>query len=156
MKGKALVLGSTVATAMLLALPSAFAGTAYPDVFERAAAAHAAVQVAQQNGSYPDAFERAVRAQMGTVSSSGPSIPDAFERALNIVLAAGPVRPDDRGAARGPGVLSAGVASSSSVETSEGFQWRDAAVGAGAASGLLMFGAALLMTARHRSRALLS
>jgi hypothetical protein len=154
MKGKALVLGSTVATAMLLVLPSAFAGTTYPDVFERAAAAHAAVQVAQQDGSYPDAFERAVEARRTTVSSPGGSIPDAFERALNNALTAGPVRPDDSNAARGPGVLAAGVAASSSIETSEGFQWADAAVGAGGASALLMLGAALLMTARHRGRAL--
>ena len=94
----------------------------------------------------PDAFERAVNA--ATVA-----VPDAFERALNNSLAATSVRPDDLGTVRGPGVVGIGdQRTATSAASRDGFEWGDAAVGAGAAIAFLILGGAFLLTTRQRER----
>ena len=95
--------------------------------------------------SVPDAFERAVNARLSTPP------PDAFERAVNNAL-----RPDDRGTVRGPAVGAPQATAAPSLTTADGFQWDDAAVGASVALAILLLGAALALTIRHRGRVILS
>jgi hypothetical protein len=101
----------------------------------------------------PDALERALDIGLGARATE--PMPDAFERALNIELAAAAVRPDDRGTVRGPGIDPGPATTSSSLVSRVGFQWDDAAVGGAAVLGVLMLGAAVLLTIRHRGRVIL-
>lgn len=94
----------------------------------------------------PDAFERAVARHDASIT------PDALERALAIHVASTPPRPDDRAGALGPGEITP-VISNRDVSASDGFQWSDASVGAGAMLGALLLAAAVGLTVR-RGRAL--
>jgi hypothetical protein len=67
-----------------------------------------------------------------------------------------PGRPDDRGGMRGPGTIPASLPSTAAASVQSTFQWDDAALGAGAVLGLLLFGGAVGLTIRHRGRVILS
>jgi hypothetical protein len=66
-----------------------------------------------------------------------------------------PVRPDDRGGIRGPGPEAAEIPSVTTF-SDDGFQWEDAAFGAGAAFSLVLLGAGAMATIRHRRRVAIS
>jgi hypothetical protein len=96
----------------------------------------------------PDAIERAVNTKLAAV-------PDAVERAVNIKLALAPVRPDDRAGVRDPAPVQGEAQAPASAASSPGFQWADAAVGAGATIGVFMLGGVLLLTIRRRTHVVL-
>ncbi len=104
------------------------------------------VGAAQVVEAAPDAFERAVLRHASTAP------PDAFERAV-VRQATVAVRPDDRAGARGPGA-DAPTLSPSADRTEPGFGWSDALLGAGIL-GVLLLGAAVTLTIRHRGRVVL-
>jgi hypothetical protein len=66
-----------------------------------------------------------------------------------------PVRPDDRGGIRGPGSEAAETPSVTTF-SDDGFQWGDAAFGAGAALSLGLLAAGAMAALRHRRRVALS
>ena len=65
-------------------------------------------------------------------------------------------RPDDRGGVRGPGASTASLPSTAAASVQSTFQWDDAALGAGAVLGLLLFGGAVGLTIRRFGRVILS
>jgi hypothetical protein len=114
---------------------------------------------ATSSAAAPDAFERALNTELGAYSAGAEDaamVPDAFERALNTALQATATRPDDRSGWGGLDVVPEPPIAASSVAGADGFEWADAAVGAGAALGLLLAGMALLLTIRHRGRVIVS
>ena len=62
------------------------------------------------------------------------------------------VRPDDRGGLRGPGAVAAGTIA---AVVDDGFQWRDAAFGAGAALAIVFLGIVGALTLRQHRRVIL-
>ena len=63
------------------------------------------------------------------------------------------VRPDDRGGLRGPGAVAAAGPIAAVVD--DGFQWRDAAFGAGAALAIVFLGIVGAVTLRQHRRVIL-
>jgi hypothetical protein len=91
-----------------------------------------------------------VGAVTSTTEAAEAPIPDAFERAIARATTDAPTRPDDRGEARGPGVLSVlPIATDAAVDD---FQWSDASVGAAAALLTVACGAGLVAVRRDRRR----
>lgn len=78
------------------------------------------------------------------------------ERVAARTVDSAPGRPDDRGGMRGPGAIPASLQSTAAASVESTFQWDDAALGAGAVLGLLLFGGAVGLTIRHRGRVILS
>jgi hypothetical protein len=104
-------------------------------------------------------------------ASSALAIPDAFERAVARGIGERPVHPNDRTGMPGVGGLEAGPVPDviertvlreatpvrpDDVITEDGFQWGDAAFGAGAAFGLVLLAAGATATIRYRRRVVLS
>ena len=85
---------------------------------------------------------------IGAVATSAQA-PDAFERAA--IRAAGdtPMRPDDRAAMRGPGIVPTGSVLLAAT-ADDGFQWGDASLGAGFVLGLVLVAGLVGLTIRHR------
>jgi hypothetical protein len=105
------------------------------------------VGAAQVVEAPPDAFERAVLRHASTAP------PDAFERAV-VRQATVAVRPDDRAVARGPGAV-APTLSPSADPAQPNLGWSDALLGAAGILGVLVLGAAVTLTIRHRARVVL-
>ena len=105
---------------------------------------------ALQTEAVPDAIERYLdnglrtyavrpddRAEVRGPALASSTVPDAIERYLDNGLRTYAVRPDDRAEVRGPALAAAELTPSPSLASGEGFQWNDAAIGAGAMSGSL-------------------
>ena len=65
---------------------------------------------------------------------------------------AGATRPDDRGEARGPGVFFSVPPVPTGAISTDDFQWGDASAGAGAMLALILCGAGIAVSIRHRGR----
>jgi hypothetical protein len=78
------------------------------------------------------------------------------ERVVGRTVDSAPGRPDDRSGPRGPGAIPASLQSTAAASVQSAFHWDDAALGAGAVVGLLLFGGAVGLTIRHRGRVILS
>jgi hypothetical protein len=81
--------------------------------------------------------------------------PDAFERAVNNALHSTPARPDDLGAARGPGVFFSAQPSEVAATASDRFEWGDARLGIAAALGALLLAGAIAIPVRRRAHPIL-
>lgn len=92
----------------------------------------------------PDWAERAIARQV-----DAQSVPDWFERTVEGTVGTGPARPDDLGGARGPGVLDVDSTPVASDE-GRGFEWSDAATGAGFALALVAVILATTVALRRR------
>jgi hypothetical protein len=90
---------------------------------------------------------------LGVGGLTTASVPDAFGGAG--LRHEAPVRPDDRDGIRGPGLVQADIPSVTAI-SDDGFQWGDAAFGAGAAFGLVLLAAGATATIRYRRRVALS
>jgi hypothetical protein len=127
------------------------------------ALAAAAIGAGAALADRPD--DRAGMLGVGATSSSvgeQPSHPNDQAGVLGVggvssveVEAVIPVRPDDRGGVRGPGPEAAEMPSVTTF-SDDGFQWGDAAFGAGAAFSLVLLTAGAMATIRHRRRVALS
>jgi hypothetical protein len=98
----------------------------------------------RQSTAPPDLVERYVTSER----AADVGIPDVVDRAVARGLGATPVRPDDRSGSRRP---IATVERSLIAVPSEGFDWGDATIGAGAMfAALLLAGALAMSIRRHR------
>jgi hypothetical protein len=128
----------------MLGVGAASSVVVVPDVFERAA-----MRAIRDGAVRPD--DRPGLRGIGGITSA-PAVPDAFERA--VLRHETSVRPDDLGGLRGPGSLVTELPSTTSASTN-GFEWGDAAFGAGAAFGFVLLAGAAALTIRHRGRVIL-
>ena len=106
--------------------------------------------------------------RVGAIGVGGAGAPEpsgGFERAVGRHVAetlydpfardVGPVRPDDRAGARGPGTVAASMSENAAAGLADDFAWGDAAFGAVAMSAVfLALGAFTAVAIRHRGRAL--
>jgi hypothetical protein len=126
------------------------------EVGERAAEARLAQQVGVgaassgviEQSSHPN-DRRGMLGVGGVFAGSGP---DASE--LAVLRDDAPVRPDDRSGIRGPGIAPS-EAPAVTLVSAGGFQWEDAAFGAGAAFGLVLVAGLAFAAIRHRGRVVL-
>ncbi len=140
---KKLTLGMAVAAVSLTstALGAPPVKAPVPDAFERAVARNS------ETSTRPN--DRAGMLGVGAVNRVRVSPPDAVERAVAIRLAAEPARPDDRAAARGPGVIAPSALAARLESGTTAFAWHDATIGAGATFVALMLVALVGLTIRR-------